>query len=145
MKLDSLPAGNGPSCPSFPFSRIPSYNGDCVPFQNGSRSPDEIPANSGQGCGKPRFQVQNYRPLHERMQKMIESGDKFFSLEFFPPRTPNGVTNLLARLERMGEGGPLFVDITWHSAGSPVRTRKLCVEAVAKVHSDVARGNSQEE
>jgi len=25
----------------------------------------------------------------------------------------------LCRLDRMGQGGPLFVDITWHPAGDP--------------------------
>lgn len=39
-----------------------------------------------------------YRPLIERMKKRIDSNDPFYSLEFFPPRTPNGVANLLARL-----------------------------------------------
>ena len=57
--------------------------------------------------------------LREKVNSRIESGDKFFSLEFFPPRTKSGAINLLARLERMGEGCPLFVDITWHPAGNP--------------------------
>ena len=47
------------------------------------------------------------------------SGDKFFSLEFFPPRTRPGAVNLLSRLERLRAGDPLFVDITWHPAGNP--------------------------
>ena len=57
--------------------------------------------------------------LKEKVTSRIESGDKFFSLEFFPPRTKSGAINLLARLERMGQGHPLFVDITWHPAGNP--------------------------
>lgn len=38
-----------------------------------------------------------YRPLIERMKKMIDNNESFFSMEFFPPKTANGVANLLAR------------------------------------------------
>ncbi len=57
--------------------------------------------------------------LMEKIQARMQSRDKFYSLEFFPPRTKAGAVNLMARLERMGMGGPLFVDITWHPAGNP--------------------------
>jgi methylenetetrahydrofolate reductase (NADPH) len=57
--------------------------------------------------------------LAEKIESRIASKDKFFSLEFFPPRTKSGAYNLFLRLERMGMGGPLFVDITWHPAGNP--------------------------
>ena len=59
------------------------------------------------------------KTLIEKIQSRIGSGDKFFSLEFFPPRTKSGAINLFSRLERMGMGNPLFVDITWHPAGNP--------------------------
>ena len=54
-----------------------------------------------------------------KIKAHIASNDKFFSLEFFPPRTKAGATNLVSRLERMRTGSPLFVDITWHPAGNP--------------------------
>ena len=57
--------------------------------------------------------------LIDKIQSRIESKDKFFSLEFFPPRTKSGAINLLSRLERMNSGHPLFIDITWHPAGNP--------------------------
>lgn len=38
-----------------------------------------------------------YRPLIERMKKMIDNNETFFSMEFFPPKTANGVANLLSR------------------------------------------------
>uniref|UniRef100_A0A4W3HD41 Methylenetetrahydrofolate reductase (NADPH) n=1 Tax=Callorhinchus milii TaxID=7868 RepID=A0A4W3HD41_CALMI len=57
--------------------------------------------------------------LREKMRRRIESGDKWFSLEFFPPRTASGAVNLLSRFDRMGAGGPLFIDVTWHPAGDP--------------------------
>ncbi|XP_042562450.1 methylenetetrahydrofolate reductase [Clupea harengus] len=57
--------------------------------------------------------------LRDKMRRRIESGDRWFSLEFFPPRTASGAVNLISRFDRMGSGGPLFIDITWHPAGDP--------------------------
>jgi len=57
--------------------------------------------------------------LTEKIKARIETKDKFFSLEFFPPRTKSGAVNLLSRLDRMRTGNPLFIDITWHPAGNP--------------------------
>ena len=43
----------------------------------------------------------------------------FFSLEFFPPKTQMGSSNLQARLERMARAlRPLFVNVTWGAGGS---------------------------
>ena len=44
-----------------------------------------------------------------------------YSLEFFPPKTPKGVENLTARVERfyaIDGPKPLFIDLTWGAAGS---------------------------
>jgi len=57
--------------------------------------------------------------LAEKILARCETKDKFFSLEFFPPRTKSGAVNLMSRLDRMRAGNPLFVDITWHPAGNP--------------------------
>ena len=38
-----------------------------------------------------------YRALNDRVNERVQTGAKFFSLEFFPPRTPNGAANLIAR------------------------------------------------
>jgi len=57
--------------------------------------------------------------LTEKIKARIETKDKFFSLEFFPPRTKSGAVNLLSRLDRMRMGNPLFIDITWHPSGNP--------------------------
>lgn len=35
--------------------------------------------------------------LIDKINHRIETGEKFFSLEFFPPRTKEGAVNLLAR------------------------------------------------
>ncbi|KAJ9659450.1 methylenetetrahydrofolate reductase 1 [Coniosporium apollinis] len=43
----------------------------------------------------------------------------YFSLEFFPPKTQMGSSNLQARLERMSRAlRPLFVTVTWGAGGS---------------------------
>ncbi|KAK2740696.1 hypothetical protein FQN55_008750 [Onygenales sp. PD_40] len=43
----------------------------------------------------------------------------FCSLEFFPPKTQMGSSNLQARLERMSQAlRPLFVTVTWGAGGS---------------------------
>lgn len=41
--------------------------------------------------------VSDSRSLSDKISSHIKSGDKFFSLEFFPPRTKEGAVNLLAR------------------------------------------------
>lgn len=57
--------------------------------------------------------------LIEKINQKIAANEKFFSLEFFPPRTPNGASNLIAKFDRICRGCPLFCDITWHPAGDP--------------------------
>ena len=43
---------------------------------------------------------------------------KFFSYEYFPPKTDSGVLNLFDRIDRMTRTEPLFVDCTWGAGGS---------------------------
>ena len=38
-----------------------------------------------------------YQRLIDRIKRRTASGDKFFSFEFFPPRTGNGAVNLISR------------------------------------------------
>ncbi|KAL7827499.1 hypothetical protein SRHO_G00332170 [Serrasalmus rhombeus] len=70
-------------------------------------------------CSTPVLDADRTDRLRDKMRRRIESGDRWFSLEFFPPRTAGGAVNLIARFDRMGSGGPLFIDITWHPAGDP--------------------------
>uniref|UniRef100_A0A8C9V2L9 Methylenetetrahydrofolate reductase (NADPH) n=1 Tax=Scleropages formosus TaxID=113540 RepID=A0A8C9V2L9_SCLFO len=70
-------------------------------------------------CSTPLLDADRADRLREKMKRRIESGDRWFSLEFFPPRTSSGAVNLISRFDRMGSGGPLFIDITWHPAGDP--------------------------
>jgi len=51
----------------------------------------------------------------------------WWSFEYFPPRTAQGLQNLLDRIERMRSLGPEFIDITWNAGG---RTSDLTSEMV---------------
>ncbi|KAF1824606.1 methylenetetrahydrofolate reduct [Dissoconium aciculare CBS 342.82] len=49
----------------------------------------------------------------------LPPGTNYFSLEFFPPKTQQGFSNLHARLVRMSHSlRPLFVNVTWGAGGS---------------------------
>ena len=88
-------------------------------------SPGSASTQSSQSCSNentPRSMSPiNFLPvdLKSKVLSRIESGEYFFSLEFFPPRTPAGASNLISRFDRLSAGGPLFCDITWHSGGNP--------------------------
>uniref|UniRef100_A0A671X1A9 Methylenetetrahydrofolate reductase (NADPH) n=1 Tax=Sparus aurata TaxID=8175 RepID=A0A671X1A9_SPAAU len=103
-------------------------------------------------CSTPVLDTDRSDRLRDKMRRRMESGERWFSLEFFPPRTASGAVNLISRrvafimsdskdcyqttaghlfyyfffyyiifsrFDRMGSGGPLFIDITWHPAGDP--------------------------
>lgn len=68
----------------------------------------------------------------------LPEGKPFVSFEYFPPRTADGVEKLYARIGRMAEQGPLFVDFTWGAGGSTSDlTVELCVNAKAYNGLDV--------
>jgi len=53
--------------------------------------------------------------------------DAWFSFEYFPPKTEDGVKNLKKRILRMKELGPVFTDFTWGAGGSTSElTMQLC-------------------
>jgi hypothetical protein len=67
----------------------------------------------------------NHLREHQAMEKIttkiaaLPPGTPYFSLEFFPPKTPMGSSNLRARLARMSHSlRPLFVTVTWGAGGS---------------------------
>ena len=45
----------------------------------------------------PSPKAPRYKRLIDRINKRIQTGERFFSLEFFPARTANGAVNLVAR------------------------------------------------
>ncbi|XP_077997993.1 methylenetetrahydrofolate reductase (NADPH)-like [Glandiceps talaboti] len=97
-----------------------TYNGKSSPARCGSISSFSSVA-SGETTPEHilRPLSPSYIKLNDRINARIESRDKWFSLEFFPPRTANGAVNLISRFDRMVQGQPLFCDVTWHPAGNP--------------------------
>eukprot|EP00933_Yihiella_yeosuensis_P025772 TRINITY_DN199_c0_g1_i4.p1 TRINITY_DN199_c0_g1~~TRINITY_DN199_c0_g1_i4.p1 ORF type:complete len:819 (-),score=253.25 TRINITY_DN199_c0_g1_i4:361-2817(-) len=53
--------------------------------------------------------------IHELVEKNPAG---WFSFEYFPPRTEEGVQNLRKRIVKMKALGPLFTDFTWGAGGS---------------------------
>jgi len=51
-------------------------------------------------------------------RREAEGSTPFYSFEYFPPRTEDGVKNLYERLDRMAKLDPLFMDFTWGAGGS---------------------------
>ena len=82
-----------------------SSNGRTSDFE--SDSEDHCSSNSGSACNNDRRQAggqtrrlsgsYQYLSLIDKLRARIESGEPFFSLEFFPPRTKSGAANLLGR------------------------------------------------
>eukprot|EP00299_Pterocystis_sp_00344_P018523 c9245_g1_i2.p2 GENE.c9245_g1_i2~~c9245_g1_i2.p2 ORF type:complete len:580 (+),score=130.56 c9245_g1_i2:62-1741(+) len=62
------------------------------------------------------------------IQQQEADGLRWFSLEFFPYKTCDGVHNLFDRVERLKDLNPLFTDITWGAGGS---TADLSLEIAA--------------
>lgn len=59
--------------------------------------------------------------LIDIIRQKMEKNEQFFSLEFFPPKTFNGATNLMAIIGRLNEHcTPLFCDITWKPSQDPM-------------------------
>ncbi|KAI8870171.1 methylenetetrahydrofolate reduct [Ramicandelaber brevisporus] len=56
--------------------------------------------------------------ITDKIQRAYEDKRPFWSFEFFPPKTAQGVANLYDRLERMYSLGPEFIDVTWGAGGS---------------------------
>eukprot|EP00164_Ancoracysta_twista_P002254 GFYU01002982.1.p1 GENE.GFYU01002982.1~~GFYU01002982.1.p1 ORF type:complete len:582 (+),score=244.51 GFYU01002982.1:67-1812(+) len=66
--------------------------------------------------------------IADKLKEYEEKNKKFFSFEYFPPKTEAGVQNLYARIDRMVELEPAFIDVTWGAGGS---TAGLTLDIVA--------------
>ena len=59
--------------------------------------------------------------LINKIKLKIKNNERFFSLEFFPPKTFNGATNLMGIIGRINEySKPLFCDFTWKASHDPL-------------------------
>ncbi|EGN96732.1 hypothetical protein SERLA73DRAFT_161762 [Serpula lacrymans var. lacrymans S7.3] len=65
--------------------------------------------------------------ISKKIDQSTKDGKVWWSFEYFPPRTAQGLQNLLDRIERMRALGPEFIDITWNAGG---RTSDLTSEMV---------------
>jgi methylenetetrahydrofolate reductase (NADPH) len=73
-----------------------------------------------------------------RERRASAPNDPFFSFEYFPPKTEEGVYNLFSRMDRMCAAKPLWVDVTWGAGGSSSETTlALCENALECVGVDV--------
>ncbi|KAG8910292.1 hypothetical protein FRC01_006411, partial [Tulasnella sp. 417] len=60
----------------------------------------------------------------------------FFTFEFFPPRTDQGFTNLLARISRLTPLNPLAISVTWGAGGS-TRDRSMDLAGMSQARFGV--------
>eukprot|EP00568_Trieres_chinensis_P006877 CAMPEP_0183299732 /NCGR_PEP_ID=MMETSP0160_2-20130417/6379_1 /TAXON_ID=2839 ORGANISM="Odontella Sinensis, Strain Grunow 1884" /NCGR_SAMPLE_ID=MMETSP0160_2 /ASSEMBLY_ACC=CAM_ASM_000250 /LENGTH=428 /DNA_ID=CAMNT_0025462031 /DNA_START=201 /DNA_END=1487 /DNA_ORIENTATION=+ len=68
------------------------------------------------------------------LNKRAQADGPFASLEFFPPRTEEGVKNLHGRMDRMlAATSPLFTDVTWGAGGS---TAELSLQLALYAHQN---------
>jgi methylenetetrahydrofolate reductase (NADPH) len=47
----------------------------------------------------------------DKINKCVADGKPFFSFEYFPPKTEEGLSNLYLRFDRMGALGPVRVGL----------------------------------
>ena len=85
-----------------------------VAFLHGKLTTEDMAQNLGEKEGKPHR-------LIDIIQQKREKNEHFFSLEFYPPKTFNGATNLMAIIGRLNEHcTPLFCGITWKPSQEPL-------------------------
>jgi methylenetetrahydrofolate reductase (NADPH) len=71
--------------------------------------------------------------INEKIKEWMEQkpNQPFFSFEYFPPKTDDGVHNLYARFDRMARLDPMWVDVTWGAGGSTAdKTLEICINAL---------------
>jgi methylenetetrahydrofolate reductase (NADPH) len=82
----------------------------------------------------PRDCVYKMGKIIKKMEECMEEGKTFFSFEYFPPKTPDGVDNLFHRMERMVSYAPTFADITWGAGGS---TAELTLDIAERMQNEI--------
>ena len=65
-----------------------------------------------------------------RIDELLAGGGPVFSIEFFPPKTPEGVTSLFDTVEALKPLGPSFVSVTYGAGGA---TREGTVEIATRI------------
>lgn len=78
--------------------------------------------------------TQTYADDSKISEVVAQEKKQWFSFEYFPPRTDEGVTNLRKRIIRMKELGPLFTDFTWGAGGS---TSELTLKLTSMAKNEI--------
>jgi methylenetetrahydrofolate reductase (NADPH) len=68
-----------------------------------------------------------------RIDEILAGDDPCFSVEFFPPKTPEGVENLVGAVEALVPLEPDFVSVTYGAGGA---TRDGTVEIADRIHRE---------
>lgn len=74
----------------------------------------------------------------DKINQKVDEGTTFYSFEYFPPKTEEGVKNLHDRQKYMKSLDPLFCDITWGAGGS---TADLTLTIAEKMQTEVCLVN----
>mmetsp|Transcript_14408 Transcript_14408/g.20123 ORF Transcript_14408/g.20123 Transcript_14408/m.20123 type:complete len:447 (-) Transcript_14408:118-1458(-) len=69
----------------------------------------------------------------DKINERLKRGEQFFSFEYFPPKTQQGVQNLDKRMTEMAERGPVWMDMTWGAGG---RTSDLTLTLCDKIQNE---------
>eukprot|EP01084_Bolivina_argentea_P071500 129975_1 len=73
----------------------------------------------------------------DKIEANIKNGDRFFSFEYYPPKTAKGVTNLKVKLKNMVSWGPQWMDVTWGAGGTTSDlTPEICDHIQNKVNGN---------
>jgi methylenetetrahydrofolate reductase (NADPH) len=68
-----------------------------------------------------------------RIVDHLAAGQRSFSFEFFPPKTPAGARNLMRTVTELRELGPTFVSVTYGAGGS---TRRNTLDLVTRIKQE---------
>jgi methylenetetrahydrofolate reductase (NADPH) len=72
--------------------------------------------------------------IAEQLEQCTKNGQVYFSFEYFPPKTDEGLANLIPRMKKMVSYGPQFCDITWGAGGS---TADLTQDIATRMQKEV--------
>ena len=77
----------------------------------------------------------------DKINQNIDEGTTFYSFEYFPPKTEEGVKNLHDRQKYMNSLDPLICDITWGAGGSSADLTLTIAEKMQKEVRCLDRSN----
>jgi len=78
--------------------------------------------------------AQQYADDSKIADLVAKAAPGWFSFEYFPPKTDEGVANLKKRIVRMKGLGPLFTDFTWGAGGS---TSELSLKLTSAAKNEI--------